>query len=181
MILKVQLSFEVDVNILVCGFMGSGKTTFVEGFKENPAGYFLHDLDSEISEHLGISPMELGEWITRFGMPKFRELEALILKKLLMQKTLKMIALGGGTLEAPGVWEMAKSAKLIFIDTDFDTCFSRIKNDPNRPLTALGEGQLRELYKKRRHDYEKADLTLTPTQIKEIDGMESLVHNLVSI
>ena len=169
------------MNILVCGFMGSGKTTFVEGLQANSMGFITYDLDQCVSEHLGISHLELGEWINKNTLRKFREVEMQVLSVLLSQKTLKIIALGGGTPEAADFWKIKDQSKLVFLDVPFETCFNRIKNDSNRPLTALGVEGLLELYQKRLPLYKKADLILSESQIKEIEGLESLVHNLSSI
>ena len=178
--LKVQLRLEVDVNILVCGFMGSGKTTFVESFAQNNLGYLTYDLDVEVAQELGISPMSLGEWINKFGLEEFRKKEIKVLSSLIRQKTAKVIALGGGTVEAAGFWELRQFAKIVFLKTSFETCFLRIKNDSNRPLTSVGEAGLKDLYNKRLSLYQKADLELSEAQIKEIVGLGSLVHNLGS-
>ncbi len=166
------------MNILVCGFMGSGKTTFVESFRHNQLGFESVDLDSAVAEELGLLPSDLGEWINKNGLENFRHREIFTLKKLLENSGQKIISLGGGTLEAPGFWELSGPNKLVFLNTPFETCFSRIKNDPNRPLTSLGEEGLRSLYQKRLPLYLKADLTLSESEIKELSGLAMLVHNL---
>lgn len=169
------------MNILVCGFMGSGKTTFALGFEGNDLGFLTYDLDHVVADHLGITHLELGEWINKNTLEKFRDVEMLVLTNLVNQRTMKIIALGGGTPTAERFWDLKDSTKLVFLDVPFETCFQRIKNDSNRPLTSLGEEGLRELYQKRLPIYRKADLILSETEIKEIEGLESLVHNLSSI
>lgn len=169
------------MNILVCGFMGSGKTTFVTSFEGNDLGFLTYDLDHVVADHLGITHLELGEWINKNTLQKFRDVEMEVLSNLVNQRTMKIIALGGGTPSAEHFWDLKDLTKLVFLDVPFETCFNRIKNDKNRPLTALGEEGLRELYQKRLPLYRKADLILSETEIKEIEGLESLVHNLSSI
>ena len=169
------------MNILVCGFMGSGKTTFVTSFEGNNLGFITYDLDHVVADHLGIIHSDLGEWIHKNTLQKFREIEMSVLQSLLNQKTMKIIALGGGTTMNEGFFDMKNQAKLVFLEVPFETCFKRIKNDSNRPLSALGVEGLRELYQKRLPNYRKADLILSETEIKEIEGLESLVHNLSSI
>lgn len=169
------------MNILVCGFMGSGKTTFIESFEGNDLGFMTYDLDHVVADHLGITHLELGEWIHKKTLQKFRDVEMEVLTNLVNQKTMKIIALGGGTPTADRFSDLKDQTKLVFLDVPFETCFLRIKNDRNRPLTALGEEGLRELYQKRLPLYRKADLILSETEIKEIEGLESLVHNLSSI
>lgn len=167
------------MNILVCGFMGSGKTTFVESFRHNQLGYETVDLDVAVASGLGIMPSELGEWIKKYGLETFRHKEIFVLENLLKNSAEKLVALGGGTVEAPGFWELFPANKLVFLDTPFNTCFMRIKNDQNRPLTSLGEEGLLALYEKRLPLYRKADLTLSESEIKELPGLQSLVHTLM--
>lgn len=169
------------MNILVCGFMGSGKTTFAQSFEGNDLGFITYDLDHVVADHLGITHLELGEWINKNTLQKFRDVEMDVLQSLVNQRTMKIIALGGGTPTAERFLDLKDQTKLVFLDVPFETCFNRIKNDSNRPLTALGEEGLRELYQKRLPMYRKADLILSETEIKEIEGLESLVHNLSSI
>ena len=169
------------MNILVCGFMGSGKTTFVQNFEGNNLGFITYDLDQVVAEHLGITYPELGEWINKNTLPKFRDVEMDVLSNLVSQRTMKIIALGGGTPTSDRFDELRDQTKVVFLNVPFETCFMRIKNDSNRPLTALGEEGLSELYQKRLPIYKKADLILSETEIKEIEGLESLVHNLSSI
>jgi shikimate kinase len=109
------------------------------------------------------------------------DVEMTVLTNLVNQRTKKIIALGGGTPTAGSFKELKDQTKLVFLDVPFETCFVRIKNDSNRPLTALGEEGLRDLYQKRLPIYRNADLILSETEIKEIEGLESLVHNLSSI
>ena len=136
------------MNILVCGFMGSGKTTFVESFKDNELGFDCIDLDHAVASDLGIKAGELGAWINQHGLEEFRQKEMHILERLLNNRMMKIIALGGGTIEGSEYPSIKTQAKTVFLNVPFETCFQRIKNDPNRPLTALGEEGLRALYNK---------------------------------
>ena len=77
-----------------------------------------------------------------------------------------------------GFLDLLELSKLVFLNVSFETCFKRIENDRNRPLGALGIEELRELYQKRLPIYRKADLILSEAKIKDIEGIESLVHNL---
>ena len=166
------------MNILVCGFMGSGKSTFVESFRGNHLGYDCLDLDAAVAASVGLLPSELGEWITKNGIDSFRKKEVSVLKNMLAYSSSKLVALGGGTIEAPGFWDLLDGSKLVFLNTSFDTCYSRIKNDSNRPQVKLGEEGLRSLYQKRLPLYQKADLHLSEEGIKKIVSLSSLVHNL---
>jgi shikimate kinase len=166
---------------MVCGFMGSGKTTFVESFRGNHLGIDCVDLDTAVAASLGILPSELGEWINNNGLDNFRHKEITILKGLLSNRMMKIIALGGGTVECEGYTELHSLGKTVFLNVPFETCFNRIKNDPNRPLTAIGEAGLFKIYNQRLPKYLTSDLCLSEAEIKEIVSLTSLVHNLSSI
>ncbi|MBC7713300.1 MAG: hypothetical protein H7177_08175 [Rhizobacter sp.] len=171
----------MNVNIMVCGFMGSGKTTFVESFRGNHLGYDCIDLDAAVAASLSILPSDLGEWINKNGLENFRHKEIFVLQGLLNNRMMKIIALGGGTNTGEGYSELRSQAKTVFLNVAFDTCYKRIKNDPNRPLTALGEAGLHDLYNKRLPQYLTSDICLSEDEIKKIEGLDSLVHNLSSI
>ncbi len=169
------------MNILVCGFMGSGKTTFVEGFRENSLGFECIDLDQALACSLGIMPTELGAWIKENTIEEFRQKEMGLLKDLLNNRMMKIIALGGGTIESDEYAELKTQAKTVFLNVPFKTCYNRIKNDSNRPLTAIGEAGLLALYNKRLATYLASDLCLNESEIKNIVSLSSLVHNLSRI
>ena len=158
--------------------MGAGKTTLVEGYRSNQLGFSVYDLDHEIASELKLAPRTLGEWINEEGMPAFRLKEKEVLQKILQKEQSKIIALGGGTVGEAWFWDLKGKAPLIFLKTPFETCFERIKDDVNRPMTLLKEEGLRQLYQKRLADYEKADFRCEAYEIKGIDALLSLVHTL---
>lgn len=160
--------------------MGAGKTTFIDQFREKSDGFMVFDLDLEVANYLKIGQGELGAYINKHGLLHFRELEMKILKSLLMKRTQNLIALGGGSIEANGFWEIKDAAKLVFLDVDFERCFSRIKNDLNRPMAQKSAQEVKDLYDLRRTLYLKSDLILNESQIKGIDSIQTLMHNLMS-
>jgi shikimate kinase len=168
------------VKILICGFMGAGKSTLLRKFRPNTMGFDCIDLDDAIALEQNIRPERLGEWIVQNGMTLFRDLEKTKLKKLLRHESSMVIALGGGTLtpEMMKFIEADPECKLVFLDTSFDTCFSRIKGDKTRPMSQIPLEELKRLYESRKLEYLKADLILVESEIKEIEGLETLVHNL---
>ncbi len=165
------------MNILICGFMGAGKSTFLRQINPQDAGYLSYDLDVEVTKELGILPHELGDWLRLNSMADFRLLEIEILKRLIRERTNKVIALGGGTPEAMGFEEIFDRVKMIYLDVPFEVCFERIKDDKNRPLVSLGRENLKRLYEERLPLYKKAHIILNEDEIKEIVSLEALVHN----
>lgn len=166
------------MKILICGFMGSGKSTFVSRLSKTSDQFMVHDLDLEVASHLNIRANELGDYIRRVGMPEFRKLEVEILTSILENRTNSLVALGGGTVEAPGFWESIAGAKLVYLEETFECCYERITGDSNRPLAQKTKEELKDLYNLRHSLYSKSNLVLTKEKIKEIDSIEALVHNL---
>lgn len=168
------------MKILICGFMGAGKSTMLRKFQSNKLGYDCIDLDDAIAVDLRIRPERLGEWILKNGFPSFRDLEKRKLTTLLRHEARMVIALGGGAL-SPEIFKLIQydsECKLVFLDTSFDLCLSRIKDDPTRPMAQISLEELKKLFESRREDYLLADLVVGESEIKEIEGLETLVHNL---
>lgn len=169
------------MKILLCGFTGAGKSTFLKQFQGNSEGFDCIDLDHALALDLGLSPERLGEWIVRNGFPLFRDLEKSKLSELLRHDRDMVIALGGGTLTEAVVPLIEKNprCKVVFLDTPYEVCRERVLHDHNRPLSNLPGPEMKKLYETRREIYQKlADLTLTPESAKEIVTLKSLVHNL---
>jgi shikimate kinase len=172
------------MKILITGFMGSGKTHWLNELKKNASSnkYQFLDLDEEIARSLKLKSGELGDWITGHGLEAFRELESNKLNLLLSNDSNLIISLGGGalTLKLLDHQKQRRDFKIIFLNTPFEICFERIKNDSNRPLSKLTKGELKNLYDERISLYREAALILSESDRKEIDGVDPLVHTLFS-
>ena len=94
--------------------MGCGKST-VGKILAKKMGCQCVDLDKYIENTAGMSIPEIFD---KYGEEHFRKLET-----------------GGGALLSEENGNVAKrSGMVVFIDTYFNTCYGRIKNDPNRPI-----------------------------------------------
>jgi len=117
--------------IFLCGFMGCGKSTVGKVVADITGRAFI-DLDEYIEEAASMSIPEIFE---KYGEKHFRALETEALKVL--GNSFTVIATGGGALLSPQNVCIASSTGLvIFIDTPFDLCYDRIKDDPHRPIAA---------------------------------------------
>lgn len=135
--------------IFLCGFMGCGKST-VGRLLAKKMGVKCVDLDKYIEEKEGMSIPEIFD---KKGEEYFRKAET---KALAEFKDIGgIVATGGGTLLSEGNGKVAKdSGMVVFIDTFFNTCYERIKGDPNRPIAYNStKEQLKERYDRRRPLY----------------------------
>lgn len=152
----------VQLKYFICGFSGCGKTTKLNLLKEKQEfrNYEFVDLDNYVFENHGNGHSNLSELIEHKGFEWFRHAEKAALLRLLEENEDIWIALGGGTLDEDlcDFLTLRSDVKGFWIKEPFDICWERIKNDPNRPLVALGEDKLREIFNNRLNIYKNFDL-----------------------
>lgn len=144
--------------IILCGFMGCGKTTVGRILAES-LGADFYDLDEYI---VNAEKMTIPEIFEKFGESHFRCLEEKYIKEI--SNTFSIIATGGGSVINKNTSDAAKEkGTIIFLDVSFEVCFDRIKNDQNRPIAALKtKEELRLLYNARRKIYsDVSEFTVT--------------------
>lgn len=118
------------MNIILCGFMGSGKSTIGKILAKRLNVGFI-DLDHYITQKRGMSIPYIFE---KFGEENFRKSETQAAKNISLLDN-HIIALGGGTVVNPENAEILKqSGKIIMLDISAETVLSRLKNDKSRPL-----------------------------------------------
>jgi shikimate kinase len=172
------------MKILICGFSGAGKSTWLQELSKKRgkwSSFEFFDQDELIANALAIMPNELGQWILKNGEFKFREIEFQILAEILDSDKNIVLSLGGGALNAEILNRIAENKneiKLVFLNEKIEVCLERIKNDSNRLLSTKSELELKKLYFQRLELYLSADLIVNPSEIKEIDGLDRLVHTL---
>ena len=140
--------------IYLCGFMGCGKTRIGSSLAK-ALGASFYDLDSYIVEKEGKSIPDI---FAQDGEEHFRALEAKYISEM---PEGSVTALGGGAIINDRTAETAKrSGAVIFLDLAFETCYDRIKDDPNRPLAYNSpKEEVKQLYDKRRPVYlERSDI-----------------------
>lgn len=138
-------------HIWLCGFMGCGKST-VGPLLAALCGADFIDMDQAIEDGEGL---RIPEIFSRYGEPRFRELEAAYVARLSAYPP-AVIAAGGGTFVSQSNAEEAKRAGVIvFLDVPFETCYARIANS-DRPIVRQSTKEvLLEIYEKRRILYRR--------------------------
>jgi len=148
------------MKLVLIGFMGSGKSTVGKILSEKLL-IPLVDLDSIIVEKTGLSIPQI---FREKGEEFFREKEREFLLKELKRNSDFILSTGGGAPAYRDNMEVINSyATSVFLYADFETLYSRISGDENRPLASLDEVRLRELYRKRLPFYRKAHFTVDTT------------------
>lgn len=136
------------MNIVLCGFMGSGKTTVGQELAKIMGRKFV-DTDEMIEREQGIAIKAI---FTVHGEDYFRDLEFECCKKISDFKNC-IVSTGGGALTFErNVDALRQGGKIVFLDADFDVICQRIGNSKTRPLFQDRE-KARQLYDERRSKY----------------------------
>ncbi|MBR3737392.1 MAG: shikimate kinase [Eubacterium sp.] len=135
-------------NIVLCGFMGSGKTVVGKELAKIMGRKFV-DTDEMIESEQGIAIKAI---FAARGEEYFRELEYEACKKTAEMKNC-VISTGGGALTFErNVEAVKKGGKVVFLNASFDVICQRIGGTHNRPLFEDKEAAKR-LFDERQEKY----------------------------
>ena len=150
-------------NIVLCGFMGCGKTTLAKSLAKQ-FNFELIDTDEEIVKAEDRSIAEIFE---KEGEPYFRALETELIKRL-AQKENCVISLGGGLAGNEKNHPYLKEAgTVVLLDCGIEQTLLRISGDKSRPLTAGGRQDIIKRYYDRLPLYRAvADITVDSSKTK---------------
>lgn len=164
------------MNIVLVGFMGTGKTTTGKALAKKLNMKFL-DIDEEIERE---AKMKISEIFEEFGEPHFRELEKNKVKKLASKDGLVISAGGGVILFEENVRELKKNGVLICLRSTPEKIYERIKKESHRPLLDVPnpKERIRELLERREPFYAQAAYSLDTTQLTVAQSAEKIIELL---
>lgn len=157
-------------NIVLIGFMGSGKSTVAKCLAE----FFHKEListDALIEDKEGQS---IAEIFRHYGEQYFRDREREIIKRAAIKKDVVLDCGGGVVLNPQNMDNLRRNGILIYLAASPETIYKRIKRQKNRPLLNISQPKTRiaELINQRKSLYEQADYIIqtdakTATEISE--------------
>ncbi|MDE6385849.1 MAG: shikimate kinase [Eubacterium sp.] len=136
------------MNIVLCGFMGAGKTVVGKELAKIMGRKFV-DTDEMIEEETGISIPAI---FAARGEEYFRELEYEMCKKAAELKNVVVSTGGGAMTFERNVEAIKKGSRVVFLDASFDVICDRIGDASSRPLFKNKENA-KKLYDERREKY----------------------------
>ncbi|MDP3051305.1 MAG: shikimate kinase [Eubacteriales bacterium] len=145
-------------NIILIGFMGTGKTVVGRRLARILKRDFV-DTDAEIERATGKSIRQL---FAEEGEARFRSEESILCAKLARQEGL-VIATGGGIVLNPqNVDRLREAGILIGLSADPEVILQRVGLRGNRPLLRGGNNleRIKELLRERAGAYDVAEFTL---------------------
>lgn len=169
-------------NIVLCGFMGCGKSTIGKALSELSGMKFI-DTDDFIEEN---EKMTIAEIFEKHGESHFRFLEKEAAKKLSAASGF-IISTGGGMLLNPETAEIFReTSHIVFLDTPLSVILDRLKNDSSRPLLKRPDKDeyIPRLFEERYKKYlsaadikvDTADLTAEETAQRILETIKNQRH-----
>lgn len=149
------------MHLYILGFMGSGKTTLFEKWKQDYLGT-AYDFDHKLAALFGVEASELGQWIETHGWEEFRTQESKLLLETLNRGE-GLYSLGGGAFSEQNIelFQRYPQAHTVWLNTPAEICWDRVKDDRNRPLVKGGKDEFFALYKQREAQYHQSKYLLS--------------------
>ncbi len=136
------------MNIVLCGFMGAGKTVVGNELSRITGRKFV-DTDEMIEQQTGVSVPSI---FAAHGEEYFRDLEFEACKRAARLKN-SVVSTGGGAMTFQrNVDAIKKGSKVVFLDASFDVICERVGDGASRPLFKNRENA-KKLYDERREKY----------------------------
>ncbi|HBA83344.1 MAG TPA: shikimate kinase [Verrucomicrobia bacterium] len=159
-----------QANIVLTGFMGTGKSTVGRCLAAKLQRDFL-DMDALIEQRAG---RKISDIFAQDGEPVFRRLERALVQELSAQ-TNRVIATGGGVVLNPeNIADFSRNGLIVCLTAPPDVILRRVAQETHRPLLEQGEKNERivRLLESRRALYEaiphRVDTsTLSPEEVAE--------------
>jgi shikimate kinase len=144
-------------NIILVGFMGTGKTT-VGRILASRLGWTFTDTDAFIQEQTG---MTIGRMFEEHGEAFFRQQETEALRELLQRRNQVVSTGGGAVLLEENRRLMLENGLVVAMNAEESVIVERVRGDKGRPLL---QGDVVErvhtLVETRRHAYDFATVQL---------------------
>lgn len=163
-------------NIVLIGFMGTGKTAVGRRLAQRLRREFI-DTDARIEEITGKTITQI---FARDGVVRFRSEEALLVKKLAGREGLVISTGGGLVLDPENVRLLRQNGVLVAVTAAPEVIFDRVKSKRSRPLLLKGDLQelIQTLLKEREGVYDVAEFTVDTSSCGVDWAVEQIVHYL---
>lgn len=154
-------------NIVLTGFMGTGKTTIGKELAQ-----MLHmklvDVDEEIESAQG---MTINDIFKTYGEQHFRDIETAMIKKLSQDQNIIISTGGGAVLRDENMAALKEKGAIFCLNASVETILERTGSSQDRPLLKVEnpKKKISELLAYRRPFYEKAGIII------ETDGRSPLL------
>lgn len=143
-------------NIVLTGFMGTGKTSACAELARL-TGYSCVEVDAGIEKSAGMSITEI---FRRLGEPRFREMETEEIKRISTGKHLVVSTGGGAVMKEENMSALRQGGVIVCLMASPETILQRTSGNSDRPLLNVEDPlrKIRDLLGQRMPFYERADI-----------------------
>ena len=161
-------------NIVLVGFMGSGKTTIATKLASRLKARYISTDDLIVEKE----KRTINEIFTKSGEDYFRDVESEVIKGLSSQEGLVINAGGGAVLREENIANLRSNGIVICLTADEETIMERTKKYKHRPLLNVEDPKrkIRDLLAKRAPFYAKADHTIDTGKMTIRQVVERIVE-----
>jgi shikimate kinase len=163
-------------NIVLVGFMGSGKTSVGQEIAKR-LGWDFVDTDAFIEVTTGRT---IADIFAQDGEAAFRILESDAVRAV-ASRCRVVIATGGGVVLRPeNVATLRANGVLVLLDASAEALYERIRHETHRPLLQVADpiARIRELLDARRPFYAQADVVLDTTDLSVSDIADEVLRRV---
>ncbi len=161
-------------NIILVGFMGTGKTT-VGKMLAAKLGYEFVDIDDEIEKEQGVA---ISYIFSELGEPYFRLLERDKVKALVGRERVVVSAGGGVVLDLRNVEDLKRAGAVVCLSASAEVIMKRVGGSTNRPLLRVPDpmAKIRELMEVRAPYYRQADICIDTSDMSGEETVEEIIR-----
>lgn len=162
-------------NIILIGFMGSGKTRVGKRLAER-LGYHFIDTDHLIEEKTGKAIRDI---FKEEGEEYFRTLETGVVKDLSNIEGCVVSTGGGIVIREENMTGLKKIGLVVWLKVSPETVLKRVGPDTTRPLLMVDDplSGIKRLLAEREESYKKADVSINTDDL----DVEEIIENIMSI
>ncbi len=163
----------MNKNIVLVGFMGTGKTTIGRRVASK-LGLDFYDTDEYIKR---CENMSVADILTKKGAKYFEGAQRFAVMNICENKRC-LIATGGGTMSDPyNKALLSENGILVWLKASAETIYENTKNSHNKRLEIVGKSipEIAEILKRFEVDYKDSQIVVDVDQDRNIDVVVDLV------
>jgi shikimate kinase len=163
-------------NIVLTGFMGTGKTT-VSAELARLTGYACIEVDEEIEKRAG---MPISEIFEREGEPRFREMETEMVREVSERKNTVISTGGGVVMREENMRALRSGGVVVCLTASPDAILERTGHNSDRPLLQVEDPmkKIMDLLEQRQPYYDKCDLMVDTEGKGPLEVAEEILRGI---
>lgn len=160
-------------NIVLLGFMGTGKTVIAKKLAEKTGMQYVSTDKSIVEKEL----MSINDIFTKKGEPYFRDVEKKVVYDVCGLDNVVLDTGGGIVMDLENIRNLRKKGVLVCLWADPLDIYKRTKYYEHRPLlnVQLPLEKIKELLEKRKSYYDMADYHVNTSSVSMDEATESIL------